>query len=137
MSSSTIETRVVVAINVQVTEDTLSATIGAMNPVYTDSYGVFGWDAVTVSADVTQISFDTPSITNVVATSSCESSKVGSSSGGSSRTAGDSHLASFAHRLADAGERLGQIERGIHSIEKESHGFLVAGPFGIEAQRQR
>ncbi len=39
---------------------TSSAT--AMNPVYADSYGVWGWDAVTVSADIDNISFDTPQI---------------------------------------------------------------------------
>lgn len=32
----------------------------AMNPVYQDAYGVFGWDAVTIEADLTGLSFSTP-----------------------------------------------------------------------------
>lgn len=39
---------------------TTSAT--AMNPVYTDSYGLWGWDAVTISADIDSVSFDRPQI---------------------------------------------------------------------------
>lgn len=43
-------------------EDMADMAIG-MNPVYQDSYGVFGWDAVTISADITGLAMDTPIIT--------------------------------------------------------------------------
>lgn len=43
--------------------ETIEATVAALNPVYTDSYGVWGWDAVTISADVTELSFDEPKLT--------------------------------------------------------------------------
>lgn len=39
---------------------TLSASLGALNPVYSDSYGVWGWDAVTISADIAALDFSTP-----------------------------------------------------------------------------
>lgn len=45
------------------TSESIASQITALNPVYSDSYGVWGWDAVTISADVTALSFDTPSIT--------------------------------------------------------------------------
>jgi Glucodextranase, domain B len=43
--------------------ETIEATVVALNPVYTDTYGVWGWDAVTISADVTELSFDEPKLT--------------------------------------------------------------------------
>ena len=45
------------------TPELISSSATAMNPVYTDSYGVWGWDAVEISADIDSISFDTPGIT--------------------------------------------------------------------------
>lgn len=39
---------------------TLDASLSAINPVYSDSYGVWGWDAVTIAADVETVSFSTP-----------------------------------------------------------------------------
>ena len=38
---------------------TINDTVAGMNPIYADSYGVWGWDAVTISADVDSISFGT------------------------------------------------------------------------------
>lgn len=35
----------------------LNDTVAAMNPVYEDSYGIWGWDAVTIAADITSVSF--------------------------------------------------------------------------------
>ncbi len=35
----------------------LNAAVLDLNPVYEDSYGIWGWDAVTIAADVTEISF--------------------------------------------------------------------------------
>ena len=43
--------------------ETIEATVVALNPVYTDTYGVWGWDAVAISADVTELSFDEPKLT--------------------------------------------------------------------------
>lgn len=34
----------------------------AINPVYEDSYGLFGWDAVTIEANIEAIQFDAPQI---------------------------------------------------------------------------
>lgn len=42
--------------------ETLNGALAGMNPVYSDSYGVFGWDAVVISADVDQVRFGTPSL---------------------------------------------------------------------------
>lgn len=36
---------------------TINDTVTTMNPIYEDSYGIWGWDAVTISADVDAISF--------------------------------------------------------------------------------
>lgn len=40
--------------------DTINSAVGAMNPVYEDAYGVWGWDAVTIAADIHSVSFGTP-----------------------------------------------------------------------------
>jgi hypothetical protein len=40
----------------------LGASLAALNPVYSDSYGVWGWDAVTIAADVTSVSFGDPEL---------------------------------------------------------------------------
>lgn len=40
--------------------ETVNGAVAGMNPVYEDSYGVWGWDAVTIAADVAQIDFGTP-----------------------------------------------------------------------------
>ena len=42
--------------------DTLDASVGAMNPVYSDSYGVWGWDAVTIDADISSVDFGQPQL---------------------------------------------------------------------------
>jgi len=39
---------------------TLNDSLAGINPVYEDSYGLWGWDAVTISADVDSVSFDAP-----------------------------------------------------------------------------
>lgn len=49
----------------EIAEESLTPTfvneaLSGVNPVYEDSYGVWGWDAVTISANVDSISFDTP-----------------------------------------------------------------------------
>lgn len=41
---------------------TISEAAISLNPVYEDSYGVWGWDAVEISADVVGIDFGTPDI---------------------------------------------------------------------------
>ncbi|MEZ4317263.1 MAG: hypothetical protein R3F61_07155 [Myxococcota bacterium] len=41
----------------------ISSSVTALNPVYSDSYGVFGWDAVTVQADLVDVGFSNPIIT--------------------------------------------------------------------------
>jgi hypothetical protein len=41
----------------------ISAGVTAINPVYEDSYGVLGWDAVNIRADIVDVAFDTPVIT--------------------------------------------------------------------------
>ena len=43
--------------------ETLAADAIAMNPIYQDSYGFMGWDAVTVSADLDAVSFQVPELT--------------------------------------------------------------------------
>lgn len=45
--------------------DMLRDSLSAVNPVYSDSYGVWGWDAVTIAADVTDVSFKTPALSVV------------------------------------------------------------------------
>ncbi|MFZ5480050.1 MAG: hypothetical protein ACOZNI_25015 [Myxococcota bacterium] len=40
----------------------IGGSLAAINPVYVDSYGVWGWDAVTIAADVTSVAFDAPRI---------------------------------------------------------------------------
>jgi hypothetical protein len=40
----------------------IGSSIQAMNPVYEDAYGVLGWDAVTIRADVGDLYFDPPSL---------------------------------------------------------------------------
>ncbi|MBM4367952.1 MAG: hypothetical protein FJ102_17195, partial [Deltaproteobacteria bacterium] len=41
--------------------DLVNDSLAGMNPVYSDSYGVWGWDAVTIAANVDGVYFDTPS----------------------------------------------------------------------------
>lgn len=41
---------------------TLNSSLSAANPVYEDSYGVWGWDAVNVRADVVDVYFGSPSL---------------------------------------------------------------------------
>jgi hypothetical protein len=41
----------------------LGPTVMSGNPVYQDSYGVWGWDAVNIRADVTELWFDQPTLT--------------------------------------------------------------------------
>ncbi|MCB9679776.1 MAG: hypothetical protein H6737_32015 [Alphaproteobacteria bacterium] len=41
----------------------ISSGVTALNPIYSDSYGVLGWDAVTVEANLVDIGFGTPYIT--------------------------------------------------------------------------
>ncbi len=41
-------------------QETVAAAALGMNPVYQDSYGVWGWDAVEITANVDDITFDTP-----------------------------------------------------------------------------
>ena len=36
----------------------ITAGVTALNPIYQDTYGVFGWDAVTIQADLVDIGFD-------------------------------------------------------------------------------
>lgn len=43
------------------TSDFVNGALSGMNPVYSDSYGVWGWDAVTIAANIDSITFDTPS----------------------------------------------------------------------------
>lgn len=40
--------------------ETVNGALAGFNPVYEDSYGVWGWDAVTIAADVAEIDFGTP-----------------------------------------------------------------------------
>jgi hypothetical protein len=40
----------------------IEASVLALNPVYEDSYGVFGWDAVEIAADVESLSFGEPKL---------------------------------------------------------------------------
>jgi hypothetical protein len=40
-----------------VTEDLVNESVTAMNPVYQDSYGLWGWDAVEVYGDIDEITF--------------------------------------------------------------------------------
>ncbi len=40
-----------------VTEDVVNESVTAMNPVYEDSYGLWGWDAVEISGDIDEITF--------------------------------------------------------------------------------
>lgn len=40
-----------------VDQPTIAAAATGMNPVYEDTYGVWGWDAVTISADIDDITF--------------------------------------------------------------------------------
>lgn len=42
--------------------DLLNGSLASLNPVYEDSYGVWGWDAVTIAADVLQVQFDPATI---------------------------------------------------------------------------
>ena len=42
--------------------ETISEAATSLNPVYDDSYGVWGWDAVEISADVVGIDFGSPDI---------------------------------------------------------------------------
>jgi hypothetical protein len=42
--------------------DLLNAGLSSLNPVYEDSYGVWGWDAVTIQADITHVAFSTADI---------------------------------------------------------------------------
>ncbi len=44
------------------TPELLTAQVTAMNPVYTDSYTVLGFEALNINDDITSISFDTPDI---------------------------------------------------------------------------
>ena len=41
----------------------ISNSVTAINPVYDDSYGVFGWDAVNIQANLVNVGFDVPIIT--------------------------------------------------------------------------
>ncbi len=41
----------------------ISSGVTALNPVYEDSYGVLGWDAVNIQANVVDVGFDAPVIT--------------------------------------------------------------------------
>jgi hypothetical protein len=41
----------------------IAADAMAANPVYTDSYGIFGWDAVTIRADIAGLYFTQPRLT--------------------------------------------------------------------------
>ncbi len=40
-----------------VTEDLVNASVAEMNPVYEDSYGLWGWDAVEIKGDIDEITF--------------------------------------------------------------------------------
>jgi hypothetical protein len=40
----------------------INSLLGEVNPIYEDTYGVWGWDAVEVAADVDSIVFDAPSL---------------------------------------------------------------------------
>ncbi|MEQ1500821.1 MAG: hypothetical protein ABMB14_01255 [Myxococcota bacterium] len=40
----------------------ISALLPSLNPVYEDSYGLFGLDAVTIAADISALAFDPPEI---------------------------------------------------------------------------
>ena len=42
--------------------DTINAAATGMNPIYQDSYGVWGYSAVDISADIESISFGTPEL---------------------------------------------------------------------------
>lgn len=42
----------------QFTASTVQGALASANPVYQDAYGVWGWDAVTVRADITGVWFD-------------------------------------------------------------------------------
>lgn len=41
---------------------TLNGKLGALNPVYSDAYGVWGWDAVTIAADILSVDFGEPAL---------------------------------------------------------------------------
>ncbi len=41
-------------------DDLVNDSLAGLNPVYSDSYGVWGWDAVTIAANVDAVTFDTP-----------------------------------------------------------------------------
>jgi hypothetical protein len=45
-----------------ITLNTINDAATGMNPVYTDSYGVWGWDAVTIGADIAYVAFSQPRI---------------------------------------------------------------------------
>lgn len=40
--------------------EAMAAAAAELNPVYEDSYGIWGWDAVTISADLTALDFGAP-----------------------------------------------------------------------------
>ncbi|MCP4921530.1 MAG: hypothetical protein GY913_31930 [Proteobacteria bacterium] len=42
-----------------VDQETIAAAATGMNPIYEDTYGVWGWDAVEIAANVDDITFDT------------------------------------------------------------------------------
>lgn len=46
-----------------VAPDSIAADAMEMNPIYQDSYGFMGWDAVTVAADIDSVSFSVPALT--------------------------------------------------------------------------
>ncbi len=45
------------------TPDSIRSMVMNGQPLYQDSYGIWGWDAVTVNAIATQLEFDTPDLT--------------------------------------------------------------------------
>ena len=45
-----------------VTEDLVNDAVSAMNPVYRDSYGIWGLTAVDIRGDIDAITFSTPRI---------------------------------------------------------------------------
>ena len=44
-------------------DETIAAAAVGMNPVYQDEYGVWGWDAVVIEANIDDVTFDTPRLT--------------------------------------------------------------------------
>lgn len=40
--------------------DTINSAVSGMNPIYEDAYGFWGWDAVTIAANIEQVSFGAP-----------------------------------------------------------------------------